>query len=67
MNFDNNTYNKIKLLHELTRLNWFLEKHALNDAQMTGDQEFLVVLTKLNHNLTDNIEKMQQSVCTIMQ
>jgi hypothetical protein len=67
MILDNGTYNKMKLLHELSRLTWFLEKHALDDAQAAGDQEFIVLLTKLQHDLTLHLEKLQSSACTIMQ
>jgi hypothetical protein len=67
MILDNNTYNKIKLLHEISCIIWFLEKHALQDAQATGDTQLLTQLQQLKYELTQQLEKLQQAVCVIMQ
>lgn len=34
---DNCKYNKVKILHEISSLIWFLEKHAISDAQQNHD------------------------------
>lgn len=64
---DNVSYDKIKLLHKLSCINWFIEKHGKNDAQTAGDQEFLVTLTSMQKDLQKYIEKLQQGMCTITQ
>ncbi len=33
---NNCDYNKIKVVHELSQLQWFLEKHAMPDATAHG-------------------------------
>jgi hypothetical protein len=64
---DNTSYNKIKLLHKLSCINWFIEKHAQHDAETAGDQEFLSSLIQLQKDLEKHIEKLQHGMCTITQ
>ena len=67
MILDNSSYNKIKLLHELSCLTWFLEKHAINDAKAAGDQEAYNNLLALQRDLQKHIETMQTSMCIVTQ
>lgn len=67
MKLDNATYNKIKLLHELSCIAWFIEKHALADAQATGDKECQELLGSLGKDLQTYIEKLQKSICMVIQ
>ena len=67
MILDNCSYNKIKLLHELSCLTWFLEKHAINDAKAAGDQESYNNLLALQRDLQKHIETMQTSMCIVTQ
>ncbi len=64
---DNVSYDKIKLLHKLSCINWFIEKHGKVDAQTAGDQAFVATLTELQKDLQKYIEKLQQGVCIITQ
>lgn len=67
MILDNSSYNKIKLLHELSCLTWFLEKHAINDAKAAGDQEGYTMLLGLQRDLQKHIESMQHAMCIVTQ
>ena len=64
---DNVSYDKIKLLHELSCMIWFLEKHALKDAQAAGDTECYDLFVMLNKDLQKHIEKIRGSVCMVSQ
>lgn len=67
MMLDNASYNKIKTLCKLSELSWFIEKHALLDAQSAGDPVCAEMLLALQRDLQKHIEKLQRSVCVITQ
>ena len=67
MMLDNSTYNKIKTLSTLSELCWFIEKHALIDAQKAGDKECIEHLQTLKRDLEKHIEKLQKTMCFITQ
>ncbi len=67
MMLDNGTYNKVKLVHELSALAWFIEKHALKDAENAGDQACVAALTNLHRDLCAHLERLQNTVCSITQ
>lgn len=56
-------YNKIKLLHELSSIVWFVEKHALKDAQEASDQECVKTLQDLSKNLDQHIDNLKKQLC----
>lgn len=64
---DNLTYDKVKLLHQISCLVWFIEKHALPDAQAAGDTESQDMLIALHRDLAKNLERMHQNICSITQ
>ncbi|HVX01344.1 MAG TPA: hypothetical protein VHA52_13055 [Candidatus Babeliaceae bacterium] len=67
MILDNASYNKIKLLHEISEIVWFLEKHALRDAENAGDQESYNELLGLQRELERHIERLRNAICIISQ
>ena len=67
MMLDNSTYNKVKLICEISQLVWFIDKHALVDANSAGDKEWMDTLIGLRKELEAYIEKCQKSVCMISQ
>lgn len=67
MVLDNCSYNKVKLIHELSRIAWFLEKHAIKDAQDAGDLQCKESLVALHRDLLKHIEKLQKNMCIISQ
>ncbi len=67
MMLDNASYNKIKLLYKLTELQWFIEKHAINDANEAGDKACAELMLAIQRDLEKHVEKLQRSVCLITQ
>lgn len=64
---DNFTYDKVKLIYQLSKIIWFIEKHSLIDANNTGDKESLELIASLKKDLEKYLEKIQKSVCIISQ
>mgnify|MGYP000465742675 CR=1 FL=1 len=57
---DNAKYNKVKILHDLSGLCWFIEKHALADAQKSNDTECISLLENLKKELEKQIDLFQK-------
>jgi hypothetical protein len=51
-------------MHELSKICWFIEKHALADAQKAGKNEDLEFLKKLSNDLSKYINTMDDCVCS---
>ncbi len=67
MMLDNSSFNKIKLLCKLSELQWFIEKHAINDANEAGDKACAELLLSIQRDLEKHVEKLHRSACTITQ
>ncbi len=67
MMLDNSTYNKIKMLHALSELNWFIEKHAIQDAENAGDKACVDMMISIQRDVQKHIEKLQRAACMITQ
>ena len=67
MMLDNSTYNKVKMLCQLSELCWFIEKHAMHDAQQAGDKECLQAMEAIKRDLEKHIEALQKSMCIVTQ
>lgn len=59
---DDCTYNKIKLLHELSSQLWFIQKHALQDAKIACDDHCKNVLIDLEKDLQKHIELLHKEI-----
>ncbi len=55
---ENCCYDKTKLLHELSCISWFIEKHAQPEAKKTKDKEFEDLLKKLQKDLSPHIKNL---------
>lgn len=55
-------YNKIKLLHELSTMLWFLEKCGIQDAKDAGDTECIKAFNELKESLTKHIDNLDASI-----
>lgn len=53
-------YNKIKILHTLSQLEWFIKKHALEDAQKAQDKEMTTLLQALGKDLEPHIQEFEK-------
>lgn len=56
---DNASYNKIKLLHQVSELIWFIEKHALEDAKKAGDTSCIETLKQVHANLEKQLTALE--------
>lgn len=61
MILDNCMYDKIKLLHKLSCILWFIKKHALEDAR--ADSECTQVLKELEADLEKHTAALKRLVC----
>ena len=48
-------YDKIKLLHHMCKMAWFIEKHAQDNAEKSGDKECAEACKKLFQDLEKHI------------
>ena len=55
-------YDKIKLLHELSSLAWFLDKCGLQDAQKSGSPQCLDLFKELRKDLDKYIKALDGSI-----
>jgi hypothetical protein len=60
---DNSCYNKIKLIHDLSSLLWFIKKHAHEDAHKVQDSECANFLKTLEQDLSNHVETLKHMVC----
>lgn len=58
----NNRYNKVKLLSDLSGLCWFLEKHAIPDADEAQDQAFTQKLKTLKQEVDSQIASLENEI-----
>lgn len=56
----NSDYNKVKILHDLCALHWFVEKHAVADAQAAQDNELVALLQDLSKMLDTYEQTLQR-------
>lgn len=56
-------YNKIKLMHELSSILWFIEKHAHNDVAQGGSTECVALLEELERDLEKHVTQIQKIIC----
>ncbi len=60
---DNCFYNKIKVLHKLSCLQWFLKKHAHDDAKKVDHGECHEFFEKLEKDLGEHVAELKSMVC----
>ena len=59
----NTKYNKIKILHELSCLAWFIDKHAKPEAKNADDKDCEQLLENLYNDLKKYIDQIEQLAC----
>ncbi len=60
---DNVQYNTMKLLHELSCLEWFIKMHAKKDAQNAGNAQITATLEHLEKDLAQHINELHKNLC----
>jgi hypothetical protein len=56
-------YNKIKLLHELSSLLWFIENHAEADAKEANSPQCHDFLDRLEKDLEKHVQELKTLIC----
>jgi len=56
-------YNNVKILHEISCLAWFIDKHAKIQAQNAGDKECEQLLENLYNELKKHIDQFEALIC----
>ncbi len=55
-------YNKVRLLHDLSRIVWYLKKHAKKDAKKAGHRECHNLCVELEKDLERHIKKINETI-----
>jgi hypothetical protein len=61
MALENHLYDKVKILHELSRILWFIKKYAVESAK--NDKECLQLLKQIETDLSRHIDMLKQMTC----
>lgn len=64
MKLDNVDYDKVKLLYKMSRIVWFIEKHAAMEAKRAGDRELLELLEEIREKNEQFVEHLQGLICS---
>ncbi|MBW2980662.1 hypothetical protein KY360_04560 [Candidatus Woesearchaeota archaeon] len=59
---DDCNYNKIRLLHDLSRIVWYLERHAKKDAKKSGHVLCHKLCGEIQKDLEKHMEKLRQAI-----
>jgi len=59
---DDCKYDKVKLLHEISSLAWYLEKHAKDNAEKAGDKKCYKLYQEILQDLEKNITKLRTTL-----
>lgn len=56
----NEQYNKVRLFYDVSRMLWFIDKHALLDAQKSNDAFCVTVLQQLKADMEKHQKALQE-------
>ena len=59
---DDCNYNKIRLLHDFSRIVWYLENHAKEDAKKSGHTLCHKLCHEIQVDLEKHMEKLRQAI-----
>ena len=59
---DDCKYDKIKLLHEMSSIAWFIKKHAIENAKNAGENDCLELYKTMLHDAEKNIEQLKKQL-----
>jgi len=62
MLLDNCRYDKVKLLHEISSIAWYLEKHAKENAEKAGDKECYAIYDTMLKDLEEHIQVLKEAI-----
>ena len=55
-------YNKVRLMHDMSRIVWYLKKHAKNDSNVHGHVLCHALCEDIEKDLEKHIEKLRLAV-----
>ena len=58
----NCNYNKIRLMHDLSRIDWYLKNHAKRDAKESGHQLCHAMCEEIEKDVEKHIEKLRLAI-----
>ena len=59
---NNCNYNKVRLLTDLSRITWYLKKHAKEDAKQHGHELCHAMCEEIEKDLEKHIEKIRAAI-----
>ena len=59
---NNASYTYIRILHDLSKIVWFLEKHAKEDCKKAGHELSEPMLDEMREDLEKHMEKVRQAI-----
>lgn len=59
---NNCNYNKVRLLHDLSRIDWYLKKHAKEDAKKHGHELCIKMCEEIEADVEKHIEKLREAI-----
>lgn len=57
----NGLYDKIKILHEMSSLLWFIKEHAIKESAKQG-HDCLIYYKELEKGLEEHIKKLEKMI-----
>ena len=60
---DNCRYDKIKLLHDLSCILWFIDKHALKETQHKDDPTCTKLLKDIKIDIEKHLKTLEKMMC----
>ncbi len=64
---DNCNYTKIKLLHKLSQIAWYCEKHAQQDAEETGHPACQEMYEEIRQDCEKHMAKLKDAIAGVAQ
>jgi len=59
---DDCKYDKVKILHEVSSMAWYLEKHAKENAEKAGDKECYALYDNMIKDLEKHIAVLRETL-----
>jgi len=62
MLLDDCKYDKVKILHEISSIAWYLEKHAKENAEKAGDKKCYEIYDNMLSDLEKHIQVLKETL-----
>ncbi len=56
----NGRYDKVKILHDMSSLLWFVKEHAIKEAAKEGHEQCLTYFKELEKDLEKHVNKLEE-------